>query len=90
MPSVYNRRYLGAPEAAVSIERPGPWGNPFRAEDYGRRECIARYRRWILEDAQRLSEVREALAGRDLVCCCKPRECHGDVLLELANLDELI
>jgi hypothetical protein len=33
-----------------------------------------------------VEEVRAALAGRDLVCWCKPGvPCHGNVLLQIAN-----
>jgi hypothetical protein len=27
----------------------------------------------------------DELRGRDLVCFCAPRPCHGDLLLRLAN-----
>ena len=31
------------------------------------------------------SEIKENLAGKDLYCWCAPKECHGDVILEIAN-----
>lgn len=32
------------------------------------------------------SEIRDALAGKDLACWCPPDQpCHADVLLEIAN-----
>lgn len=32
------------------------------------------------------AQIRAQLAGRDLVCWCKPGDpCHADVLLEIAN-----
>lgn len=29
--------------------------------------------------------MKRELAGKDLVCVCKPESCHGDVILEIAN-----
>lgn len=37
---------------------------------------------WTLTDID-LNELR----GKDLVCWCAPRQCHADVLLEIANDD---
>ena len=31
-----------------------------------------------------LEEIRK-LKGKNLVCFCSPKPCHGDVILELAN-----
>ncbi len=28
-----------------------------------------------------------ALRGKDLICFCKPKRCHGDSILEKANRD---
>lgn len=86
MPQVFNRRHAGVPDDAVPIERGSEWGNPFRVGVHGTRpQVIEMYRAWLLSDPARVQRARQALAGRDLVCCCKPRPCHGDVLLELAN-----
>lgn len=86
VPKVWNRRYPGVPDDAVSIERGTEWGNPFRiGQDGTRKQVIAKYRERVLADADMLRRVQTRLRGRDLVCCCKPKPCHGDVLLELAN-----
>lgn len=72
--------YIGRPSRTV----PGPWGNPFIApnESY-RSNVINQYRYWLLE---RMSEefrmqMTEALEGKILVCFCKPKACHGDVIV---------
>lgn len=86
MPKVYNRRHSGVPDDAVSIERGTEWGNPFRIGPRTTRQAVLQqYRDWLMSDPGLLRQVRAELAGKDLVCCCKPRACHGDVLLELAN-----
>jgi hypothetical protein len=73
----------------VVVSRPSRWGNPFKlGVDGDRAQCVARY-----EAALRagdlgftVSDVRRELAGRDLCCWCAPGlECHGDVLLRIAN-----
>ena len=45
---------------------------------------IAQYERW-LADQHHLLRALDELRGRDLVCFCAPRPCHGDLLLRLAN-----
>ncbi len=61
------------------------WGNPFRiGPDGDRAAVIAKYERW-LADQHHLLRALDELRGRDLVCFCAPRACHGDLLLRLAN-----
>jgi hypothetical protein len=73
------------PTGAVYIGRGSKWGNPFRiGPDGDRGAVIARYERW-LADQRHLLRALDELCGRDLVCFCAPRLCHGDLLLRLAN-----
>ena len=91
MASVFNRRYPGVPDDAVCIERTTEWGNPFReGPDRNREQSIADFRKWAWGNAEYIARVQRELRGKDLVCCCKPKACHGDVLLEIANADSLI
>jgi hypothetical protein len=61
------------------------WGNPFViGRDGTRDEVIAKYHEWIACQPNLLARLEE-LRGKDLVCFCAPRLCHGDILLELAN-----
>ncbi len=74
----------------------GKWGNPFthhsekntKAEFIvkNRREAIERYKHYILfgEGKYLLNDLHE-LRGKTLGCWCKPKSCHGDVLVELVN-----
>ena len=69
----------------ISIMRPGKWGNPFViGRDGDRDEVIKKYKTYILENKKLLGDLNELL-GKDLVCCCKPKRCHGDVLVELVQ-----
>lgn len=62
-----------------------PWANPFTITPYEtRKDVIERYRKYILGRPDLLARLHE-LRGRTLGCWCKPRECHGDVLVELIH-----
>jgi hypothetical protein len=65
------------------IDRTTYWGNPYHIGPDGTRpEVIAKYRAYILKDPRRLASLSE-LEGKVLGCWCKPKPCHGDVLVEL-------
>ncbi len=82
---VLNKHHAGVPTGAVYIGRGSKWGNPFRiGPDGDRAAVIAKYERW-LADQYHLLRALDELRGRDLVCFCAPRPCHGDLLLRLAN-----
>ena len=49
-----------------------------------RDEAIESYREWIVKQPQLLRDLHE-LKGKTLGCWCKPKTCHGDVLVELVN-----
>lgn len=90
MPRVYNKRHGDAPEDAVYVGRPSPYGNPYRVSDARTREnAVEQYRMWIYAPRQRpLRElIRRELRDKDLVCWCAPSACHADVILEIANGD---
>lgn len=85
MRRVLNKHRAGVPADAVYIGLGSRWGNPFRiGRDGDRAAFIARYERW-LADQHHLLRALDELRGRDLVCFCAPRACHGDLLLRLAN-----
>lgn len=82
---VLNKHHAGVPEGAVYIGRGSKWGNPFViGRDGTREEVVARYRDWIIHSDLALEVIE--LKGRDLVCFCAPKSCHGDVLIELVEL----
>lgn len=86
MPQVFNKHIHDVPADAVYIGRPSKWGNPFPiTPGANRRTVIDRYRKWLYNRPELMEQARQELAGKDLVCYCSPQECHGDVLLEVAN-----
>ena len=85
MPTVHNKYKSTAPSDAVYIGRPSKWGNPFViGKDGTRQEVVQKYKDYILSNQSLLSQIKE-LRGKDVVCFCAPQQCHGDVLIELAN-----
>ena len=75
------------PQDIVYIGRPSKWGNPFkvgRDGDYG--ECKEKYREYVKGRDDLLNALSE-LKGCALGCWCKPKPCHGDVLVELIEDD---
>ena len=71
----------------VYIGRPSKWGNPFKVgRDGNNTECKEKYREYIKNRKDLLDSLDE-LKGRALGCWCKPKDCHGDVLVELIEED---
>lgn len=74
----------------VYIGRGSLWGNPFTVEMYGRDACIEKYEHYIREKLRNnpvLWQELQKLEGKVLGCFCKPKRCHGDVLVKI--LDEI-
>lgn len=70
----------------VYIGRPSKWGNPYEIGKDGDRETvIALYRSWVKNQPE-LMEALPELKGKILGCWCKPKDCHGDILAEMANM----
>lgn len=62
------------------------WGNPFSVKEYGHDACIEKFREYIterLESEPALVVELSKLKGKTLGCFCKPKACHGDVILEM-------
>lgn len=67
----------------VYIGRPSKWGNPFSiGKDGTREEVIEKYENYIKKNKKLLNDLKE-LEGKILGCWCKPKACHGDILIKL-------
>jgi hypothetical protein len=74
------------------IGRGSPFGNPFSHlsgtkatyQVGSREEAIEAYRRWIVGEPE-VMRLLPKIRGLTLGCFCKPKSCHGDVLVELLN-----
>ena len=67
----------------VYIGRGSKWGNPFViGKDGDRDEVIKKYEEMLLTNPSLLNDLHE-LKDKTLGCWCRPKKCHGDVLLNL-------
>ncbi len=75
--------------SATWIMRPSIWGNRFRISTrMNREQAIEAYRvdLWGRIRSGEISiEALAALHGKDLLCCCVPKPCHGHVLEKAAG-----
>lgn len=100
---IHRKRTKGwkMPKGAVSVTRPGKWGNPFVVSPTRKpgsrtgvcyfavqttEEAVETYREMLKQTPAMVVEAIAELGGKDLACFCKLTEpCHADVLLEIAN-----
>ena len=67
----------------IPIHRGTRWGNPFKiGKDGDREEVIIKYEKYIRNRPDLLADLPK-LVGERLGCYCKPRKCHGDILVKL-------
>ncbi|MFW9871651.1 MAG: DUF4326 domain-containing protein [Candidatus Thorarchaeota archaeon] len=67
----------------IYIGRPSKWGNPYKiGKDGTRKEVMKKYKNHIRTNKKLMNELSE-LEGKTLGCWCKPKSCHGDILVEL-------
>lgn len=86
MPRVLNKYKDGMPRGAIYIGRPSKYGNPFPLSDFkSREECLKAYQNWLNTQPELIADIKLNLAGKDLVCFCNPKPCHGDILIKIAN-----
>lgn len=89
MPKVYNKHHGNAPPEAVYRARGSPYGNPFAIGGWWtaagramtRDDVCDRFEHEVLPTLD-VSTLR----GKDLLCFCKPKRCHCDLILHKANI----
>ena len=70
----------------VDIMRGSRWGNPFVVGlDGTLEECLVMFRQYAEFRVRVQSSWLKRLVGKDLWCCCKPKDCHGDILVEMVK-----
>ena len=79
-------------EFDVYVGRGSKWGNPYShkvgtlAEHVvgSRTEAIQKFEEYLLSNEELMVSLPD-LKGKILGCWCKPKSCHGDILLRYAN-----
>lgn len=88
MPSVLNRHKIGHPKNAVYIGRGTKWGNPSEVgSKRTKAQALQDFRDYLAKNPWLVAQAKAELRGKDLLCSCAPADCHGDILLEIANAD---
>lgn len=86
---IFNQHHGDAPEDAVWIMRPSMWSNRFRiGPGMTRDEAIEAFRLDLwkrIKSGEMSMESLAMLHGRNLLCCCVPKACHGHVLERAAK-----
>lgn len=83
---ILNKHTSAIPPEAQYIGRGSPYGNPFVIGQHGDRDMVCDlYDRALAQDERRLVAL-DNLRGKDLVCFCSPKRCHGDTLAMLAAI----
>lgn len=84
---------------AVSVTRPGKYGNPFRLAWSNVKqemwlldcrgtieECLQEFENYVKSKLIADPKFLDQLRGKNLACFCKPSEkCHADILLHYSN-----
>ena len=87
--AVLNKHKDTIPPGAVYIGRGSPWGNPFIISVHGDRNEVCDLYQERLEHEIDVGDISlHALAdlhGKDLVCFCAPKRCHGHILEKAAQ-----
>lgn len=79
-----NAVYIGRYNAEHNLKR-SPFANPHKlSPDEERGATIQKYKEWLWDEllSQRITKKQLLdLDGKNLVCYCKPKACHGDVIV---------
>jgi hypothetical protein len=83
---LYNKHHKNAPKEAVYIGRGSKYGNPFiMGKDGNRDEVCDKYEGYVEANPSMKADFISELKGKDLVCYCAPRRCHGDYLIKICG-----
>jgi len=87
MPTVLNLRYLRQiPPNSMRVDRSTKYGNPYRiGHDGDRRECIAKFKKYIPTRPDLVAIAKKELRGKDLLCWCVPEDCHAWIWVDIVN-----
>lgn len=68
------------------------FANPFTLDDFSRQEAVNLYKLWFYHRVRTCNEFANAardLHGKTLACWCVPQTCHGEVILQWLDRQEV-
>lgn len=79
------------PPNTISVTRPGRYGNPYSLADYDMEDSLKFCREYFEGQLKDDPTFFDSAKDKDVACFCKQgHRCHGDIVLELANRDQLV
>lgn len=80
-------------EFDIYIGRGSIYGNPYECgKDGTLDDVLSRYEKWL--DFLLLDQIFQRefnnLKGKSLGCFCKPKKCHGDIILKKLNENSIL
>ena len=80
----------------VYIGRPSKWGNPFSHKEgtlaefkvSSREEAVRKFEEYLISNEDLMKDL-PSLKGKVLGCWCKPKACHGDILVKYIDASPL-
>ncbi len=88
---IQQRRLKGwrKPAGAVSVARPGRWGNPFPVQQGDHATAVRLFEQYLETQPELVAAAKSLLKGKDLMCFCPlQKPCHADVWLKLVNAED--
>ena len=64
----------------IDIRRPSKFGNPYTVREYGRSKAIILFEINFIKEGLYKDKDFQGLKNKNLICSCRPRQCHGDVI----------
>ena len=76
--------YIGRRTRNTEFKYHTKWANHFIPKIYGLEKSLELYEEHIRNSPELWDDLDE-LEGKVLGCWCKPKPCHGDILIKLMN-----
>ena len=74
---------------SIDIMRGSRWGNPFLVGIDGTRdEVVDLFEQYAMWRLLVQPDWLDSLIEKDLICCCVPEKCHGDVIVTILENTE--
>jgi len=86
IPQVFNKHTKPPHIRAVYCGPGSPYGNLYPISDLiNRDKSCDLFDQYLIDHPDLANDIREKLPGFNLMCYCKPKRCHCDTILRVAN-----
>ena len=85
---LFNVNDPNKPNDCIYIGRGTIYGNPFKIGiDGTRNEVIQKYIEYVENTPDLKFKILKNLKGKNIMCHCTPKKCHGDYIISLLSQD---